>query len=105
MKILEVFVTFPNKEKAAEVARILVEARLAACVNILDGIHSVYRWKEKVEEDSETLAIIKITEEKFQLLTETILKHHPYELPAITAVEVAHVPQRVREWIGESVKL
>lgn len=103
MKILEVFVTFPNKEKAAEVARILVEVRLAACVNILDGIHSVYRWKDRVEEDGETLAIIKTSEEKVQLLMETIQRYHPYELPAITAVEVAHGPQRVREWISESV--
>lgn len=105
MKILEVFVTFPGREKAAEVARILVEARVAACVNICDGIHSVYRWKSKVEEDREALAIIKTSEEKFQLLTEAIRKHHPYELPAITAVEVAHVPQSVREWIRESLNL
>jgi periplasmic divalent cation tolerance protein len=105
MKILEVFVTFPDKQKAAEVARLLVEARLAACVNILDNVRSVYRWEGQVEEGSEVLAIIKTTGEHWEKLCETIHAHHPYTLPAITAVEVAQIPGRVRHWILESLNM
>lgn len=103
MKILEVFVTFPNEQKAAEVARLLVEARLAACINILNNIRSVYLWEGRVEEGTEAMAILKTTQEYWEKLYETLRAHHPYTLPAITAVEVAHIPEAVKQWILESL--
>lgn len=104
MKILEVFVTFPDREKAAEVARILVEARLAACVNILDNVWSVYRWECRVEEGSEALAVLKTTSEKWDKLCETLRAHHPYALPAITAMEAKETPKAVKKWIMDSLE-
>ena len=68
-------VTVPNFEEGKKIAKILVENKLVACVNIIQKVFSVYWWKEKIEEDNENLLIIKTTEEKSDLLPENIRKH------------------------------
>ena len=96
--------TFPSADKAAEVARILVEERLAACVNLVSGIRSIYRWQGAVSDDSEALAVIKTTPERYEALAARLLSLHPYEVPELIALPVlaGHAPYL--GWLGDQVK-
>jgi periplasmic divalent cation tolerance protein len=104
MPALVLLSTFPSAERAAEVAKILVEERLAACVNLVSGIRSIYRWQGKVSDDSEALAVIKTTQERYEALTARLLALHPYEVPELVALPViaGHVPYLT--WLGDQVK-
>jgi periplasmic divalent cation tolerance protein len=94
MPVVVVFSTFPTPEKAAEVARALVGDQLAACVNIVQGVQSIYRWKGEVQDDREVLAVIKTTEDRLAALTARLVALHPYELPEAIALSVVggHAP-------------
>lgn len=86
--------TFPSPEKAAEIAKILVEESLAACVNLVPQVRSIYRWEGAVSEDTETLAIIKTTAERYDALAARLVALHPYEVPELIAlpIERGHAP-------------
>jgi periplasmic divalent cation tolerance protein len=88
-----VFCTFPSPDKAGEIARVLVTEKLAACVNILDAL-SIYVWKDELQNDNETLAIIKTSADCFEALTKRIVELHPYEVPEVIALPVldGHTP-------------
>lgn len=98
-----VLCTFPDAGEAERVGRQLVERRLAACVNLLPGVRSIYRWKEQVETDSEVLALIKTTLAALPALEAELNALHPYELPEFVALDPASVGQAYGAWIGESV--
>jgi periplasmic divalent cation tolerance protein len=91
---LLIFCTCPDAESAARIARTLVDERLAACVNRLPGVTSVYRWQGEVHEDSEVLLLIKTRGELFEPLRARLVALHPYEVPEVIALEVAagHAP-------------
>jgi len=103
MSALVVLSTFPSADKAAEVARALVDAKLAACVNIVPAIRSIYRWQGAVSDDAETLAIIKTTTERYAALAELLTSLHPYDVPEMLALPVAagHAPYLA--WLADSV--
>jgi periplasmic divalent cation tolerance protein len=86
--------TFPDPEKAAQIARVLVEERLAACVNLVPAVRSIYRWQGAIQDDAESLAIIKTTADRQAALAARLVELHPYEVPEIIAVPVAagHAP-------------
>jgi periplasmic divalent cation tolerance protein len=92
--VLVAFSTFPSPEKAAEVARTLVTEGLAACVNLVGPVRSIYRWKGEVCDDQETLAIIKTTRERFDALKARLIALHPYEVAELIAmpIEAGHAP-------------
>jgi periplasmic divalent cation tolerance protein len=98
-----VFSTFPDAATARAVARTLIDSRLAACVNILPAIESIYRWKGEIESASEILILIKSTTWKYQLLEAKIRELHPYEVPEIISIRAdsGHVPYL--RWIEESL--
>ena len=100
---LVVLVTAPNTEEASRIADALVGARLAACVNILGGIESVYRWEGRVARDSEVLMIIKTTSERYAELEEQIKALHSYTTPEVIAIRIEHGSEVYLKWIGESV--
>ena len=95
--------TFPNAEKAAEIARIVVGEKLAACVN-LQPVTSISTWKGELQNDAETLAIIKTTAERFEALTKRIVELHPYEVCEVIALPVlgGHAPYLA--WVTESTR-
>lgn len=100
---LMVFVTCPAAA-APELARRLVAARLAACVNILSGVQSVYRWQDEVVDDAESLLLIKTVASRYTALEQAVRQHHPYELPEVLAVAVeAGLPAYLR-WMEESTQ-
>jgi periplasmic divalent cation tolerance protein len=90
-------------EDAEFIARELVERRLAACVNVVPGVASVYRWRGDVERSEEVLLVMKTSAERFEALREALLKLHTYELPELIALEVkaGHAPYLA--WLEESL--
>jgi periplasmic divalent cation tolerance protein len=80
--------TCPNMDVAREIAATLVEDGAAACVNIVPGLTSVYRWQGETHEDAELMLVVKTTGAAYRRVEETIQRLHPYELPEIIAVPV-----------------
>lgn len=98
-----IYITCGNEENARQIATTLVTERLAACVNILPTVQSVYRWQGKVQTDSEYLLLIKSTFATFPVLQERVRDLHQYELPEIIAVPIVAGSQPYLNWITESV--
>lgn len=88
MAVLLVITNLPDRASAETLAALLVDGRLAACVNILAPARSVYRWAGRVEHAEEVPLLIKTTEARYAALETAIRGHHPYELPEIVAVPV-----------------
>lgn len=88
-----------SSEVASLIADTLVASKLAACVNIVNGIESVYQWQGKVEYEKENLLIIKTRQSLFSQLEKAILEHHNYELPEIIAVPILAGEQTYLSWI------
>jgi periplasmic divalent cation tolerance protein len=103
MPVLVALSTFPNPDKAAEVARALVSEQLAACVNLVSQIRSIYRWQGEISDDTETLAIIKTTDERFEAMRTRLVELHPYEVAEVIAlpVEAGHAPYLA--WVAGAV--
>ena len=99
-----VLTTAGSAEEAHKIAHALVERRLAACVNVVGPIYSVYRWKGAVESTSEQLLVIKTTAARFPAVREAIGELHSYDLPECILVPVEDGSAEYLEWIGESVK-
>ena len=95
--------TAPSAEKAAEIGRALVEEKLAACVNIVPAVRSIYRWKGQLCDDSEVLCVIKTRADRIDALRERLVALHPYEVPELVVLDVVsgHIPYLA--WIDESV--
>jgi periplasmic divalent cation tolerance protein len=91
-------------EEALKLARALVEARLAACVNIMSGARSVYRWKGGVEETGESLLIIKTSRGLLAEVRTLLEGMHSYELPEMIALPVVDGSERYLEWLSSSLK-
>jgi periplasmic divalent cation tolerance protein len=92
--------TCPDAETAARVAHVLVEERLAACVNRLPGATSTYRWRGEVHDDAEVLLLIKTTRERFDALRERLVELHPYEVPELIALAIADGHAPYLDWIA-----
>jgi periplasmic divalent cation tolerance protein len=99
---LELHVTMPDKDRAAALARTLVGEGLAACVNIVPGVRSIYRWEGKVQEDDEVLCLVKTRPAVFDRARARILELHPYDVPEILAFAVDDGSPRYLEWLRES---
>ena len=87
-RALLVLTNVPDSATAERIAQVLVEARLAACVNVLPGIQSIYRWQGAVTRSSELQLSIKTTTERYASLEEAIRMHHPYDVPEIIAIAI-----------------
>lgn len=98
-----VFCTFSNEQDALRIGKAVVEARLAACVNLLPGLRSIYRWKGEIEEADEILLLIKTTQHIFPALRDRIKELHPYETPEIVAVPIVDGLADYLGWIREQV--
>lgn len=102
-KYLVIYCTCPDREVAERIATTLVDERLAACVNIVPGITSVYRWEEQTQYDSELLLIIKTRHDGYSTLENRIRSLHPYEVPEIIALPLVGGIQEYLAWIDASV--
>jgi periplasmic divalent cation tolerance protein len=100
MDTLLVLTNVPERAVAERLADMLVEKRLAACVNILAPCRSVYRWKGAVQHDEEHPMLMKTTAERYPALEQALRAAHPYELPEIIAVPLAHGLPAYLEWLA-----
>ena len=101
--IVLVLTTLGADADAAALARTLVEERLAACVNVLPPMTSVYRWKGQVEQDREQQVILKTTADRVAALEARLAALHPYELPEFLVIPAAGGSEAYLAWIGEAV--
>lgn len=100
---IAVFITAPNSAEASQIADTLIEKRLAACVQIMPPMQSVYRWEGKVERQSEVLLIAKTTQEKFAELETEVRAAHSYETPEIVALPLTAVSEPYLRWLNVSL--
>ena len=94
-----IYTTFPLQSQAQEMGRILVEAGLAACVNIFPGMKSVYSWEGKIEEGDETAVIIKTAQSRTDEIMMLIVRHHPDDVPARLVLPVVGGGRDFMDWI------
>ncbi len=95
--------TADSEESAATLAKALVEQRLAACVNIIPGARSIYRWQGKVEDAAEWILVIKSRRDLFDRLREAIAKAHSYEVPEVIALPVVDGSESYLAWIDREL--
>jgi periplasmic divalent cation tolerance protein len=93
-----VFVTASSMEEARRLARIILEERLAACVNLVPNLESHYWWQDKLETGAEALLLIKSSAEQFEALEELVQLHHSYDCPEIVAVDPRETAPTYRQW-------
>ncbi|NIO40073.1 MAG: divalent cation tolerance protein CutA [Burkholderiales bacterium] len=102
---LLVLTNLPDKASALELAKSLVDKRLAACVNVLDGCTSLYRWRGEVQTDREIPVLIKTSAERFAVLQQEILALHPYELPEVIALPVDRGLDAYLSWVDTELDI
>lgn len=97
-----VLVTCANEEQGVSIARSLVGERLAACVNLLRGVRSIYRWRDRIEDDRETLLLIKTRTRLLARVERRVRELHSYEVPEVVALPVAAGSKPYLDWVLES---
>ena len=105
MKTVFVYVTSSSPEEARKLGHMIVENRLAACVNILPPVESIYRWEDKIQMERETVFVAKTTEERFGALKEMILANHRYTNPCVVALPVEHGAESFLQWVRSETTL
>jgi periplasmic divalent cation tolerance protein len=98
-----VLTTVGSEFDARALAHVLVENRLAACVNILPPVHSVYRWEGRVTSEAEQLLLIKTTESTVDALRDELFARHPYDVPEFLVLPVAAAAAAYSAWLADSV--
>ncbi|MGQ9569889.1 MAG: divalent-cation tolerance protein CutA [Thermodesulfovibrionales bacterium] len=101
MDEIVVFITASSEDEAVRVAKALVEAKLAACVNILRDIRSIYTWQGKLEDENEALMIVKTKKLLFNTLKEEVKKLHSYTVPEIIALPIIEGSEDYLKWLRE----
>ncbi|CAI4227402.1 unnamed protein product [Auanema sp. JU1783] len=105
MSILRVvYITVPNENVANTLARSFVEKKLAACVNIVSNVKSVYEWEGKLSEDNELLLIVKTQQSHLESLQEELKQNHPYEVPEFVALPIDYASEPYGKWMLEQTK-
>ncbi len=97
-----IYITAPGEEEAAGLARALVEAKLAACVNIITNVRSIYSWQGNIEDDREHLMIVKTQRHLFDRLAEKVREMHSYDVPEIVALPIVEGSPDYLKWLQES---
>ena len=100
--VILVLVTAPSADKAAELARTLVEEQLAACGNIVPGLRSIYRWEGQLHDEAEVLLILKTKDVLFDVLRAHIVELHPYQVPEVLRVDIADGHAPYLAWVRDN---
>jgi periplasmic divalent cation tolerance protein len=101
--VILVLTNLPDQESAEKLAQILIQEKMAACVNMLAPCTSFYEWQGQLEESQEIPLLIKSTQQKYSLLENCILRHHPYELPEIISVPIDKGLPSYLNWVCENL--
>jgi periplasmic divalent cation tolerance protein len=100
MEICLIYMTAGSEEEARRIGRELVSSRLAACVNIIPGMRSIYRWEDALQEDRETVLIAKTTAERVSDVTRRVKDAHSYDCPCVVSLPVTGGNQAFIDWVG-----
>jgi len=101
--VILVLTNLPDQESAEKLAQILIQEKMAACVNVLAPCTSFYEWQGQLEKSQEIPLLIKSTQQKYSLLENCILRHHPYELPEIISVPINKGLPSYLNWVQENL--
>ena len=104
MSVVSVYAVFADLAEAQSIGRVMVEERLAACVNILQPCRSIYRWEGAIETGTEVPALFKTTFEQADALISAIADRHSYSVPAIAVWAISKLPESYAEWVEKSVR-
>lgn len=104
MSVVSVYAVFAGAEEAERIGRAMVEEKLAACVNLLGPVRSIYRWKGEIETANEAAAIFKTTDELASDLIARIAALHSYEVPCIVACPIEKIVGAYADWVEDSVR-
>ncbi|GAB6184046.1 divalent-cation tolerance protein CutA [Thermodesulfovibrio hydrogeniphilus] len=104
MDYLVVLITAPNENEAVSIAKTIVEEKLAACVNIIKDVRSIYSWQGKIEDDSEVLMIVKTRSDLFDELEKRVKSLHSYTIPEIIVLKIKKGSENYLNWISEVTK-
>ena len=104
-EVVVVLVTCPTLASARRLANHVITRRLAACVNIVPGVESVFRWKGKTQRCREILLVIKTRRARFASLKQSILARHPYEVPEVIALSVVAGHRPYLQWVRSSLSI
>jgi periplasmic divalent cation tolerance protein len=99
-----IYITAKDKAEARKIGSELVESKLAACVNIIDNMNSIYVWEGKIQDDKEVILIAKTTEAQVPLLIEKVKTLHSYDCPCILSIPVSGGNKEFLDWIANEVK-
>lgn len=102
--VILVLVTAPSSDKAAELARALVEEQLAACGNIVPGVRSIYRWEGEVHDEQEVLLILKTKDALFEALRARVVELHPYQVPEVLRLDITDGHGPYLAWVRDSTR-
>src|SRR5438045_2505648 len=103
-QIVFAYITCRKKSEAKKIGKVLLQERLAACINIFDKMHSMYWWNNKIEEANETVLIAKTTKKLFPKLAEKVKSIHSYEVPCILQVPIPDGNREYVDWLLSNVK-
>jgi periplasmic divalent cation tolerance protein len=104
MKAALIYITAGNMEEAKKIGRELISSRLAACVNIIDNMHSMFWWEDKIQEDREVILIAKTKESLVTELIETVKSVHSYDCPCIVSLPILDGNRAFLDWIEEQTR-
>ena len=104
MEQILVYITTADRAEAEKIASALVEERLAACANILDGVQSIFHWQGKIENSREALCLLKTTKSNFAALNSRVLELHSYETPCVVALPLSDGNPSFLNWITASCR-
>lgn len=99
-----ILVTAPNKKEAGRIAQALIKSKVAACVNIMDKVLSLFRWEGKVDSAQEALLVIKTTKAKLPVVIKTVKSRHSYQVPEIIALPIIGGDKAYLKWINDSLR-
>ncbi len=102
MDYVIVFITAPDEDTAADIARTLIGDGLAACANIIRNVRSIYRWQGKIEDAAEVLMLVKAHRDSFAALEKKVKSMHPYVVPEIVCVELSQCSGEYLHWLEEA---
>jgi periplasmic divalent cation tolerance protein len=105
MKEMFVYATASSSDEAKKIAKILVDQRLAACVNIIPQVQSIYRWEGKITESNEVVMIMKTAHGKFKDLERVFIANHSYVCPALVAIPIEQGLPAFLEWVRDNTRL
>jgi periplasmic divalent cation tolerance protein len=101
LEVRVALITAPDPETATRIARALVEERLVACVNVVPGVRSIYRWEGAVEEDAEVLLVVKTRADRTGELVDRVVELHPYDLPEVVMLPAVGGNPGYLDWVRE----